>query len=81
MADPQIAPTQTVEKQEKPLGERPPKSGEHPTTVWICENPQCAFQGRRQKVPWQHLGGSLYLVGTVRCHCGSLPVREPRGRR
>lgn len=82
MAEPatQTPPAPAAQADPKPLGERSPTAEEHPTSVWICENPRCPYNGKRRKVRWQHLGGGLYLVGTVRCHCGSLPVREPRTR-
>ena len=54
-----------------------PTAEEHPTTTWVCENSKCRYFGVLRKVRWQHLGAGLYLVGTVRCHCGQLPVKEP----
>lgn len=63
---------------EKPAGQRAPTAEEHPRTTWICENSRCRYFGVRRTVRWQHLGAGLYLVGTVRCHCGGLPVRETR---
>ncbi len=71
--------TQPVEQAAAP-GDKAPAAEEHPTTVWVCENAQCRYFGKKRRVRWQHLGGGLYLVGTVRCFCGYLPVREPKQR-
>jgi len=57
----------------------PPTKEEHPTTVWICENNRCRYYQVRRRVAWQHLGAGLYLVGQIRCLCGHLPIKAPRG--
>lgn len=87
-ADPEATPPGAVQDAqpegkpagEKPASERAPSPEEHPTTGWVCENPNCRYFGKKRRVRNQHLGAGLYLVGTVRCLCGQLPVREPGSR-
>jgi hypothetical protein len=55
-----------------------PTEEEHPTSVWTCENSHCRYFGIKRRVRWQHLGAGLYLVGTIRCICGRLPVAESK---
>lgn len=83
-AAPPAAPTGWDPTTAPPESEQQPADAdptEHPQTTWICENPRCPRAGERRRVNWQHLGQGLYLVGTVRCGCGFVPVREPQVRR
>ena len=59
---PETTPTQTSAPRDP--SKTAPAAEEHPTTTWVCENSKCRYFG-------------VYLVGTVRCLCGQLPVKEP----
>lgn len=53
-----------------------PEAKEAPTQTWICENPRCKYAGVKRTVRMAHLGQGLYLMGAIRCQCGSLPVKD-----